>query len=64
MRGFILFIDNDDELDIKRLRMSNMKKLTFIIAISCFLLTACHTVHGVGEDIESGGEAIQHVSKR
>jgi predicted small secreted protein len=49
---------------LKDLRMSNMKKLTFIIAISCFLLTACHTVHGVGEDIESGGEAIQHVSKR
>jgi entericidin B len=26
-------------------------------------LSACHTVRGVGEDIESGGQALQRTSK-
>jgi predicted small secreted protein len=29
--------------------------VTFLIA----LLSGCHTIHGVGKDIESAGESIQ-----
>ncbi len=35
-----------------------MKKLLFIVA-AAFALAACNTVHGIGKDIEKGGEAIQ-----
>lgn len=38
-----------------------MKK-SFIALLAVLLLTAltgCHTVRGVGEDVEAGGQAIQ-----
>jgi predicted small secreted protein len=25
-------------------------------------LTACHTVHGVGQDVQAGGQAIAHAA--
>lgn len=30
-----------------------------LIPLSLFVLTACNTVAGVGEDVEAGGKAIQ-----
>jgi predicted small secreted protein len=37
-----------------------MKKLTlFFVVLLALGLTACNTVHGIGKDIEKGGEAIQ-----
>ncbi|MCX8145690.1 MAG: entericidin A/B family lipoprotein [Azovibrio sp.] len=37
-----------------------MKKLTSVFAVLLALgLSACNTVHGIGKDIEKGGEAIQ-----
>ncbi|HQR04947.1 MAG: entericidin A/B family lipoprotein [Proteobacteria bacterium] len=39
-----------------------MKKVFFLIAGLC-VLTACNTVHGIGKDIERGGEAIQKAVK-
>lgn len=33
------------------------------VAIVAFLLTACNTIEGVGEDIERGGEHIQDASE-
>ena len=29
-----------------------------LVAISMLALTACNTIHGVGEDIESAGDAV------
>jgi predicted small secreted protein len=29
------------------------------LAICAFVLTACNTVHGVGQDVEKAGEAIK-----
>ena len=29
-----------------------------LVAISMLALTACTTIHGVGEDIESAGDAV------
>lgn len=42
-----------------------MKKLAFIlIAIASALsLSACNTIHGVGKDIEKGGQAIEKAAK-
>ena len=37
---------------------------SFLIAILCALVLAgCNTVHGMGQDIEKAGEAIQKSSK-
>lgn len=30
----------------------------FLLSLMTFLLAACNTIHGVGEDIEAGGNAI------
>ena len=35
-----------------------MKKIIYLMAL-CFSLTACNTIHGMGQDIEKGGEAIK-----
>lgn len=35
--------------------------LTTFVLVS--LLAACNTVHGIGKDIEKGGEAIQRSSR-
>lgn len=39
-----------------------MKALLALVALS-FALSACNTVHGIGKDIEKGGEIIQNSSK-
>jgi len=38
-----------------------VKKITLAVSITIYLiaLTGCHTMHGVGQDIESAGESIQ-----
>jgi entericidin B len=33
-----------------------------VLLISMWMLSGCHTVHGVGQDIESGGRAIERSS--
>ena len=42
-----------------------MRKITivFLTLISALSFSACNTVHGIGKDIEKGGEAIQKSSK-
>ena len=35
-----------------------MKTLLILLVLS-FALTACNTIHGMGQDIEKGGEAIK-----
>ncbi len=42
-----------------------MKK-TFVVLLalaSVFTLSACNTVHGIGKDIERGGQAIEKAAK-
>ncbi|THF62476.1 entericidin A/B family lipoprotein [Pseudothauera rhizosphaerae] len=42
-----------------------MKKLIslFAVIMAGVLLAGCNTVHGLGKDIEKGGEAIQKAVK-
>ena len=43
-----------------------MKKLILavLIIIGLTVLTGCHTMHGVGQDIESAGESIQKATDK
>ncbi|MDQ7787716.1 MAG: entericidin A/B family lipoprotein [Thermodesulfovibrionales bacterium] len=43
-----------------------MKKLILAVSIILYLtvFTGCHTVHGVGQDIESAGESIQKATDK
>lgn len=38
--------------------------LTSLVIASILALTNCNTVRGFGEDVESGGEAMQRASDR
>lgn len=40
--------------------MKHIAMAALPLLLGLFLLSGCHTMHGVGEDIEAGGEAIQH----
>lgn len=40
-----------------------MNKLILILLAGAALLAGCNTVHGIGRDIEKGGEAIQKAVK-
>jgi predicted small secreted protein len=40
-----------------------MRITAFLLAAAVVFLTGCNTVHGIGRDIEKGGEAIQKVTK-
>ncbi len=39
-----------------------MKLLTIIIG-AAFVLAACNTIHGMGQDITKGGQAIEKAAK-
>ncbi|WP_148717298.1 entericidin A/B family lipoprotein [Chitinolyticbacter meiyuanensis] len=42
-----------------------MKRLIALLSLAVFtLLTACNTVHGVGKDIEKGGEKVQDAADK
>lgn len=45
--------------------MKNFKLILLILVVlsEACLLSACHTVRGVGEDIQAGGKAISQVGK-
>lgn len=38
--------------------------LAVLIIIHSTALTGCHTLHGVGQDIESAGESIQKATDK
>lgn len=42
-----------------------MRQLAILLATLCLgaSLAACNTVHGIGQDIERGGEIIQRTAK-
>ena len=39
-----------------------MKKLALMVIV--FALSACNTIHGVGKDIEKGGQAIERAATK
>ncbi len=42
-----------------------MKRLAVFLAVALSMtLSACNTVHGVGQDIEKAGEAISNAAKK
>jgi predicted small secreted protein len=43
-----------------------VKRLILAVLIIIYLtaLTGCHTLHGVGQDIESAGESIQKATDK
>ena len=44
--------------------MSRTKQLTAVVLASlAFMASACNTIEGAGEDIQSGGEAISDAAK-
>jgi predicted small secreted protein len=39
---------------------NSMKKMTFIsLLVFTFLLSACNTIHGVGEDLEKASDQVK-----
>jgi entericidin B len=41
-----------------------MRMLTVMVALTIvFGLSACHTIQGVGKDVQSGGEALEKTGK-
>ena len=44
--------------------MKTLKNIALVLVLTLlvFRLVGCNTVHGLGEDIESGGQAIQNAS--
>jgi predicted small secreted protein len=38
-------------------------KTAILILAAAFALAACNTVHGIGKDIEKGGQAIEKAAK-
>ena len=45
--------------------MRRLRKIVLwcLLLVSCVSLFGCHTVRGVGEDIEAAGEAIQRATE-
>jgi len=41
----------------------DVNKFAFVAVVSALLLSACNTIHGVGKDIEKGGQAIEKAAK-
>lgn len=40
-----------------------MKKLIVLAAITLSILSACHTVSGVGKDVSAGGQHLQNAAE-
>lgn len=43
--------------------MKNVMRFVLLALAAGFFLAGCNTVHGLGKDIEKGGEAIQKAVK-
>ncbi|MDF7675733.1 entericidin A/B family lipoprotein [Neisseriaceae bacterium ESL0693] len=40
-----------------------MKKLVLLAAVTLAMLSACHTVSGVGKDVSAGGQHLQNAAE-
>ena len=43
--------------------MSKRYLVTALLICACLVAAGCNTIHGMGKDIEKGGEAIQKSTK-
>ena len=43
--------------------MEDFLKNTIYIFVAALVLVGCNTVHGIGKDIEKGGQAIEKAAK-
>ena len=50
-----LLVSCFEEIDVNRFAL--------LAVVSALLLSACNTIHGVGKDIEKGGQAIEKAAK-
>ncbi len=44
--------------------MSRKSAFVLLIVLLLTLLAGCHTVHGVGEDVESAGKSIERATDK
>jgi entericidin B len=42
---------------------TSMRLMSLLIVTVALTLSGCNTVHGIGRDIEKGGEAIERAAK-
>jgi entericidin B len=42
--------------------LTKIAAATLVLLFGMLILSGCHTVKGVGEDVQSGGEAIERSS--
>jgi entericidin B len=52
-----------DQLNLTEAEMKNVMRFLLLAVAVGFFLSGCNTVHGLGKDIEKGGEAIQKAVK-
>jgi predicted small secreted protein len=50
------------ERDRKEIKMRTKIAAVVLLLVCIWTLSGCHTVHGIGQDIESGGQAIKKSS--
>ena len=48
----------------KIMKLSKTLALWCVLIVCCVTLFGCNTIHGAGEDIEQGGQAIQKAAER
>lgn len=41
-----------------------MKKMLLIVAMVMAVVTGCHTIHGVGQDVKAGGQHLSNAANR
>ena len=46
------------------LKEYGMKKMLLIAAMVMAVVTGCHTIHGVGQDVKAGGQHLSNAANR
>ena len=62
MEGELLEYDSKTKRDRKEREMRTKIATAVVLLMCIWILSGCHTVHGLGQDIESGGRAIERSS--
>jgi len=58
-----IFLQNPEGLRTSR-NDKNINNVVLLMTVLVTVLTGCHTIHGVGQDIESAGESIQKATDK
>ena len=62
MEGGSLGYESKTKRDRKERKMRTKIATAVMLLMCIWTLSGCHTVHGLGKDIESGGRAIERSS--